>query len=313
MSPTRRTLLKGIGGVAVAGVAIQAFQASTVPTTGQVLGRILEENVFEGAGAAAAVDITDDLSLDGFSNDVSIRAVSDPANPGQGRGGRDDVVHITSIPEKRGDGDDGRDSSQQERLTYDYGISLANVESQRLTVDELASSDGGFSYDWRVTNDDIVGVSNDHQQRGVGPDEAWLVLQEPVDDEDERQSDSKRHESGLRARGLEDVPRFIFRTMYEDAGTGQWNTRTVSDELDESNGQWREADVGGQRFSDLSQSPLDKYGDYVVRAVGIGRGDPFWGPSVLDTFYSNLEVGGQTYPLPVTADASQRRPGRGNN
>ena len=294
---TRRSVLGGIG-VALAGST--AFGSEI----GAALDGITRAAVTgDGIGLAFAFD--DDASFKGLSDSVRLQHVSSVESRGQADDG--DVLHISSLPP----GNPDPEGSPSPFVTSDYGLSLVNVASRGLTMADLAATDGGegaaasggISYDWYVTEQDVVGVDTDHEQVGVGPDEVWFVLQN---------GDGATPEmSGNDALSavVEGKATAVFGTKYADAGAGEWHTRAVHEELRGDDAvTWRKLSVSDRSFTDVEGPLLESVGDATILAVGVGRGDPYWGPSVLDTFYRNLQVEDESYTLPATNLA-----GRGNS
>ena len=277
-------------GVFLGGAAFSGLSAATTARTDQ-------QRKSSSDGTSLAVDIGENQQFQGLSTAIRVESVADPGGDGQDD---EEVLHITSLP------DDGNESGDSDSgAVFDYGVSVVDLQDRELTVEDLATyegddgSDGGFVYDWWVTDEDVVGVDTDHEQSGVGPDEAWLVLENP----DTKKSGNGRGSGLGRLMSGQVLP--VFRTMYADEGTGAWHTRTVSDEFEESEGPvWRALSVDDRAFVDLDSSLVEAYGDSRVVGVGVGRGDPFWGPSVLDTYYRNLQVAGETYAFPVPSSRS---------
>lgn len=296
MRPDRRSVLRGIGGVFMGGTVLSALSSSVAAATNTRRSGSSSNEI------ALAASFDEDQQFRGLSTVVRVESVADPADD---EGGADDVLSITSLPAEDEDSDDAASA-----VVFDYGVSVVDLQDRGLTVDDLAAyegeddeSDGGFAYDWWSTDEDVVGVDTDHEQSGVGPDEAWLVLEDP-----DAETAGDGRDSGL-GRLVSGQLTPVFRTMYADEGTGEWHTRTVSDELEENESpSWRELSVDDRAFVDLDDGLVDTYGDARVVGVGVGRGDPFWGPSVLDTYYRNLRVAGEAYAFPV-ADGG---PGRGD-
>ncbi|WP_436926745.1 hypothetical protein [Halosimplex amylolyticum] len=274
--------------------------------------------------------------------------------------------------------DDSETDSATDRseagVTFDYGISVVNVRNRGLTVSDLfeyrasdekgtgvsgttgttttdhpegtdtetESVEAGIAYDWYVTDDDVTGVGTDHEKRGVGPDEAWLLLKPTgseeettvaegetttsttdTDDEDTPTTgaggDGTVGERGEASTGtakpdpsVVDGLTPVFRTMYADKGTNEWHTRKVTDEFRDIEGPpWKRFSKKNRKFVRIGFDLLDAYGDATVHAVGVGRGDPLYGPSKLDTYYSDLYVNGERYELPTTYGRGDRGRDRG--
>lgn len=286
---TRRSILATTAGIATFGTVLTDLQgtkaANFLPPANHV---------------GVAIDVGDDQSFNGLSNTVTIEKVEDPFGsgsgsdtPGNGKGssknGRgtdaEGVVHITS-----------QNSRAESEPTFDIGMSLIDVSDEDLMMSELAT-DGGFEYEWARGEADTVGVRTDHEQPG-SPDNVWLFL-EPDEDKPAKK----------RAAPFYADAKPVFRTLYADSdaqsngytdgfGAKEWNTRMVSAELGASSG-WKELSLDGRTFSRVGESVVDAYGDREIRGVGISRGDPFWGPSHLDSYYRNLTLAGQKYVLPT--------------
>lgn len=285
MVHTRRTVLGSIGAAAV-GYGV----------VGSVMGTGNQGGQGGGAGGAAPglalpIEVGPGGDFGGLSDVVTIDRVASVQGQGVGQAQGGDIVRITTV----------RQGSTQS--TNDYGLSIAEVEDEDLTLAELVPPEGttgGVTYEWQVTEEDVVGVGTDHEQSGVGPDEVWFVLQNgdgpmPSMEEDE-----------VMAALATGRVRAVFGTMYADEGTGEWHTRNVGGELrDEGETTWRELSVPQGGFTELDEPILDAFGDTAVIGVGVGRGDPFYGPSVLDTYYRNLRVNDQAYELPTIPGPGQ--------
>lgn len=63
---------------------------------------------------------------------------------------------------------------------------------------------------------------------------------------------------------------------------------------------WKELSTAARNFVHLEDNILETYGDTRVVGVGISRGDPYWRPSTLDTYYRNLYANGERYRPPAT-------------
>lgn len=309
MSFTRRSVLVGTAGV---------FSTGTL--TSRLSTQALARSPVDPGGVGVAIGVGDDQTLDGLSDTVTIERVPDPfrgdGNQGNGQGGGGgQVLRITSRPQERGrgNGNQGNDESDEEpEHTFDIGISLINVEDRDLTVADIAhyerddggggqdAPDAGMAYDWAATEADVVGLDTEHE--GVGsPDDVWFFL----DDSSETDGDAVDDRSGPFFTNAKPV----FRTSYADRDEAasqdtrdwayeEWNTRTVTDEF-EAHG-WKELSTAARNFVHLEDNIVESYGDTRVVGVGISRGDPYWGPSTLDTYYRNLYVNGERYRLPAT-------------
>jgi hypothetical protein len=285
-------------------------------------------------GLGAAIGVGTDQSLNGFSDTVTLETVRDPfresGNQEQSGDNRGRVLHITSLSTEDGPGegrgsdesdnaenannddgdDDGDETEGEAEPTYDIGISLVNISERGLTIQDIADYDGGeadsgqgtpdagFAYDWAATERDVVGVNTDHQGLG-SPDDVWFFL----DDSPEAEETDVSDRSGPFFTNAKPV----FRTSYADRDDAasqdtteweyeEWNTRTVTEEF-EAHG-WKELSLQERNFVRVEDNILETYGDTQVVGVGISRGDPFWGPSVLDTYYRNLHVNGERYRFP---------------
>jgi|AntRauTorckE6833_2_1112554.scaffolds.fasta_scaffold04763_3 hypothetical protein len=318
MDLTRRSMLIGTAGLATMGTVFTDLKRSgltaMLPPTNDV-------GVAVGVGA--------DQSFDGLSDTVTLEKVKDPINPGEAKGkgdgdgqgngdddgerggqgdgkgnggdegqgnGRDDVLRITSIP------DDSRSmegATRGDRLTFDIALSLIDVSHLELTVSDVESE--GFTYEWAAGERDRVGVDTGHE--GIGsPDEVWFFV------------DTSANGTEVTDRSgpffVDAKP--VFRTLYADEnavangftdGTarGEWHTRNVMNEMSVTSG-WKALSLEKRKFEHVGASILDEYGDATVVGVGISRGDPFYGPSVLDACYRNFEFAGEEYSLPAHLD-----------
>lgn len=306
MDLTRRSVLLGAGGLLPLGFTRSGRNALTS----------LAPDV-EAVGVA--VGVGDDRSFDGFSDDVTIETMPDPFRErGGGDGDGNRVLHVTSLDDGpgRGNGDGkgngGNDDESgddggggESEPTFDIALSLVNVSDRDLTVGDLASfesdaadvPDAGLSYEWAAGEADVVGVDTDHVGLG-SPDDVWLFL-----DDEAATTGSPTDRSGP----FFENAKAVFRTMYADrAEIGpsadwsyeSWTERPVTEEFEA--GGWKELSLDGRSFSRLEDDLLSTYGDVPVVGVGISRGDPFYGPSVLDAYYRNLHVNGERYDLPAT-------------
>lgn len=318
MGLMRRDVLIGAGGVVTTG---SLFSKLGKTARAQVTSRI------DGIGVTIGFD---GQTITGLSDTVTIETLEDPFQPDQpgkspaeasnnsesspandsGRGNssqsegnnRGDVLHVTSVAD---------DSSAESGVTFDIAMSIINVSKRELTVSDIADYDGdrpGLAYDWAATETDVMGVDTNHE--GVGsPDDVWFFLDETAEDDATRTDQSGPFFT-------DSTP--VFRTMYADqtgesddtATAGweynQWNTRTVTDEF-EADG-WKELSLEQQSFAHLDDNLLETYGDASVVGVGISRGDPYYGPSVLDSYYRNLHLNGEQYSFPASLELGASRP-----
>lgn len=200
--------------------------------------------------------------------------------------------------------------------TPDYAASLVNVNSRNLSLDDLASSEDGFVYDYYEGRDST----------NPGPDEAWVVL-----------NSGERGQQGrhILFRKLEDS-----RNGAEGEGRGNssdngggpgesegnagrtWRTRNVGEEIAGADvsaeglsfENWREFSIDDHSVSDVGTNDLVEEfgGDAKVKWVGIGRGSPGWKSFVADTYYDEVVVVGEHVTLPVT-DEQRGGPSRGRS
>lgn len=269
---TRRSFVASVGsGLTVGGLFSELG--------GGGLGRLLPP--IDSVGVAIAVG--DDRRFRGRSNTVTLESVADPFT--EQTGGKEksggDVLHITA--------DDAGPTS-------DIGLSILDVRDRGLTVADIEE----FSYEWAATEDDVVGVGTDHERVG-SPDDVWFFL-EP---------DAKQSRGRGRLSFTDTTP--VFRTQYGDGGDpeaftehDQWHTRDVTAEFDARG--WKQLSVDNREFDRLDSNIRETYGDATVLGVGISRGDPFWGPSTLDSYYRNLTLAGEAYTLPTTFNVGRNGP-----
>ncbi|WP_323676121.1 hypothetical protein [Halorubellus sp. PRR65] len=213
-----------------------------------------------------------------------------------------DVLHVTSAL---------RRGTSEPMKTFDIGLSLLDVSDRELTVGDIAGYGGdgpGFAYDWGATESDVVGVDTDHE--GVGsPDDVWMFLD--TDPENERSSSNGPWPQFRDSQA-------VFRTMYADRNdatggfaenwdVGQWNTRDVTAEFESSD--WKKLNLEERRFDRIDEEDgVTIYEDALVVGVGISRGDPYYGPSTLDSYYRDLTLAGTTYEFPATLERGRGRP-----
>ncbi|AEN07840.1 hypothetical protein Halar_0609 (plasmid) [halophilic archaeon DL31] len=313
MKLDRRVLLKGLGATVLGSTALSSLSAAEQ----QQLAAQSHTN-----GAHLAADFTEDSRILGLSDVVRVESASDPTRRGEGRSRDQSVLHITSLPAEDSDrggegqgrgggrGNDGEsedgtdDGASDDRVTYDYGFSMLGLTDRELTVRDLATFGGGsgFAYEWLVTEENVSAVGTEDEAAGVGPDEVWLILRQPP---------ATDRETGIVDDALAGRLTAVIREFEQDRGTDQWHTRDVGVELDDdSEPAWQELTVSSGLFEDIGATPLAAYGDAEVLAVGVGRGDPYDGPSVLDAYYRNLQVAGEEYRFPKAQ--VQRGSGRGN-
>ncbi|QLH81335.1 hypothetical protein [Halosimplex pelagicum] len=215
---------------------------------------------------------------------------------------RDRDLTVRDIYEYESDDDDGDDGADEDR----------EEESTESETDDNGEEgpeqvEDGFVYDWLVTDEDVTGVGTDHEMESVGPDEAWLLLKtdqtEGTATATEAESDDTETSTGTPEPDPSVVDGFtlVFRTMYAEREPGTWHTRTVTDEFRAVDDQpWKRFSQDTYEFVPIGFDLLEVYGDATVHAVGVGRGDPFYGPSKLDTYYADLRLNGERYELPVT-------------
>jgi len=335
MDLTRRSVLLGAGGLLPLGYTRSGRNAlATVAPDAEAVG--------------VAVDVGDDRSLDGFSDEVTIETVPDPFRNwggGNGDGGgkgdgrsseegedygidddggdrrgnvsRNRVLHVTSLDDGPGRGNGGRKDDENDddvEPTFDIALSLVDVSEQELTVSDLADfesdaedvPDSGLYYEWAATEADVVGADTDRQGLG-SPDDVWLFL-----DDESAATGSRSDRSG----SFFENATAVFRTLYADRNDvgpsanwsyEEWVERPVTEEF-EADG-WKTLSLEGRSLDRLEDDLLSTYGDVPVVGVGVSRGDPFYGPSVLDAYYRNLHVNGERYRLPATIDLGPgRRP-----
>jgi len=307
MKTNRRVLLQGLGATFLGGTALSSLSAAEVA---QVQTQHSATN-----GVHAAAHFTDESRILGLSDDVRVTSAANPAPGGEGGSAAERVLHITSLPrgeQRPGEGQGGgrdrgtrNDDSNDDGVTYDYGLSLLGVSGRELTVSDLAEreDDAGFAYDWLVTDENVAGVGTAEEEAGVGPDEAWLVLREG-------QQSTSGSGTGIVEDALSGRLTAVIRERQDDRGTDEWHTRDVAAELgDDSEPRWQELTIQSGQFVDVDAAPAEDYGDAHVVAVGVGRGDPYEGPSVLDAYYRELRVGGEAYVFPKARGGSRR--GRG--
>ncbi|WP_372480339.1 hypothetical protein ACAH01_04180 [Halomicrobium sp. HM KBTZ05] len=300
----RRSLLRGVGATLVGGTALTSLSAAEVQE--------LQDRQASTNGVHLAAEFTEEQQLLGLSETVSVTSARDPTEPGQAKGqSSEDVLHITSLPDtgrERGGGrgggsDDESDGehSGDDGVTYDYGFSMVGVSDRDLTVEDLATYGGGtgLAYEWLVTDENVSAVGTEAERAGVGPDEVWLVVREPT-----------AADTGLVDDAVAGRLTALMREVEADRGTGQWHTRDVGVELDEdAEPAWQELSAPSQLFVDIGETPLSAYGDAEVLMVGVGRGDPYDGPSVLDAYYRGLTVAGEEYSF--SKASMEGGPGRG--
>lgn len=324
---TRRSVLIGAAGLTTLGTVVSEA------------GPALFGTIPASRGIGVAIGVDDAQEFRGLSQTVTLEHVRDPwEGPGnqgesenagggqndergddQGNGtdrgrGNEDVLHVTSLGSDTPGNAPETDEEAEANPTFDIALSLIDVSDRELLVSDIADYDGeqpGFVYDWSATEADVVGVGTDHE--GVGsPDDVWFFL--------DSDPDSVGGPTG------ESWPQFadataVFRTMYadrnddaggfaEDWGYEEWNTRDVTAEFDAPG--WKALDLDGRRFVRLDEGFVDAYGDASVIGVGISRGDPYYGPSVLDSYYRDLSLAGERYELPTTVDLGNG-PGQGRN
>ncbi|ACV46228.1 MULTISPECIES: hypothetical protein [Halomicrobium] len=310
MNIDRRLLLKGVGATLLGSTALSSASAEGESEMDVLLSQT--------NGVHAAADFTEDSRILGLSDAVSVESAPDPTRPGQGQSPDREVLHITSLPAESGRGGEGQgrgsggqgnggneDDDGDDHVTFDYGFSMLGLTNRELTVRDLATYGGGagFSYEWLVTEENVSAVGTDQETVGVGPDEAWLILRQPT---------ATDRETALVDDALAGRLTAIIREFEQDRATDQWHTRDVGAELDDdAEPAWQELSVASRQFEDLGTTPLSAYGDAEVLTVGVGRGDPYDGPSVLDAYYRNLQVAGEAYSFPKAQ--VQRGRGRGND
>jgi hypothetical protein len=232
-------------------------------------------------GVGVAIDVGDDQGFKGRSNTVTLETVEDPFADQNGNNEHDDVLHITS-----GDEDP----------TKDIAMSLLDVRDRDLTVADIDD----FTYEWAATERDVVGVGTDHEKVG-SPDDVWFFLNAGAGTQGNSRSFFRNA-----------TP--VFRTLYgnEDDKPGefmeysQWNTRDITEEFDAHG--WKEFSAEQREFTRLDENILETYGETRVLGVGISRGDPFYGPSVLDSYYRNLSLAGEEYTFPTKFDMGRNDP-----
>ncbi len=217
---------------------------------------------------------------------------------------------VRDIYEYEPDGDEGRSENEDRGDDEeDNGDEADGTESDDEADEDTEQVDSGFVYDWLVTDEDVTGVGTDHEMESVGPDEAWLLLQTGETEETETATDTPTDDpnDGTETGTPEPEPSvvdgftLVFRTMYADREPGAWHTRTVTDEFRGIDDQpWKRFSQETYEFVPVGFDLLEAYGDATVHAVGVGRGDPFYGPSKLDTYYRDLFLNGERYDLPVT-------------
>jgi hypothetical protein len=215
------------------------------------------------------------------------------------------VLHVTSLGSDASPGNAPEsDDAAEADPTFDIALSLIDVSDRELLLSDIADYDGdqpGFVYDWSATEADVVGVGTDHE--GVGsPDDVWFFLDSNPGSVDASTGEPWAQFADATA---------VFRTMYADRNEDPggfaegweyeaWNTRDVTAEFDASG--WKALDLDGRRFVRLEEGLVDAYGDASVIGVGISRGDPYYGPSVLDSYYRDLSLAGEDYELPTTIE-----------
>lgn len=297
MKETRRTLLKGIMGTALASGAVSGVHAAENNQDDES-----DQRPFQSLGLSSSIGVDDDYTFEGLSDELIVTAARDPTTPGQGQGPNRDqetgpgVIHITSIP-----GEEYQAAEDYEASTNDYGLSLVNLQQRELTISEIAEFNGdnpGLAYDWFATDDDVLEAGTDDERVGVGPGEVWLILQRPDGPDN----------SSLMAN----IPVILFKSKYVDMESDEWQTRVVSDELtDTQNSDWQRIQPMGDITS--ADEPIsEEFDDYRLLAAGVGRGGLLRGPSIVDTFFTRFRVNGKQYPFPVTAAPSDIiSPGRG--
>ncbi|TYL38197.1 hypothetical protein CV102_13440 [Natronococcus pandeyae] len=190
-------------------------------------------------------------------------------------------VQFTATEDPDPDGERGTvlQATSQGQPTKDYAVSLQNITSAKLTLDDLVSE--GLSYEYYVGEDNT----------SMAPNELCLVL------------------TG-RGSGMD----LVFRTKDDDRNGG-WYTRDVTPELTGdsdlpgSDQPWKRlhvtrknvAAMDGSNVEHLDENLLERFdGETRVRAAGLGHGTPTMEPSVIETYYDEFTVAGTEYELSTT-------------
>jgi len=306
MDLTRRSVLVGAGAATTLGKLFTSLENTPLTTVAAATDSV-----------GVSIGVSDIQQFDGLSTTVAIDDVRNPFAGGddgdQGQQPRN-AIHITSRPQSagRGNNDDNPDkgnggngsSDGEESVTFDIALSLLDVSDRDLTIGDLDDYQGkqpGFAYDWAAVEADVVGVDTDHEGFGA-PDDVWFFLEKSSRNDDQEPTGGFTQLADSQA---------VFRTLYADRNDDSgalnedweyeaWNTRDVTAEFDASG--WKELNLDQRRFERLEDDLVSTYPDAKIAGVGISRGDPYYGPSILHSYYSNLTLAGEQYEFPSTVD-----------